>query len=247
MAAHLMHLAERRERWRHEGLCRACGSEVVEGLLVCEYHRDYQREFQRDLRSARKAAGLCLRCGARALKGRSLCAKHRQEAKLLDKARRQKDAAKRREVERKKAWHLANQDRVAVARDAYAQRRRDAGLCTHCGWPLPAERRGMWICEDCTANHVERETEKAAERRAAGLCVCGRRPARGYARCARCRKYSRTLAAEDRARRKGQGICRSCSQSIARDRSTTFCLAHLEAHVATARRVRRRAKGIVIK
>lgn len=67
-------LVDRGLRFREQGLCIACGADVVEGRLRCEFHLKYFRDRMRAKRRAWAKLGLCVRCGKRqALHGSTHC------------------------------------------------------------------------------------------------------------------------------------------------------------------------------
>jgi hypothetical protein len=67
---------ERRQKWREVGLCVQCGDIRVDGLMVCQKHKE-QRIAKRARKQQRhKNIGLCTQCTREANPGSSKCSIH---------------------------------------------------------------------------------------------------------------------------------------------------------------------------
>lgn len=82
---------------------------------------------------------------------------------------------------------------------AWRARQVAAGLCPKCGDDPPAPDRSY--CAGCLQAQAAKGPARKVERRAAGLCTCGRTPAPGGKRCARCRRRHRKKCRRQHARR----------------------------------------------
>lgn len=211
----LADLKERMAARLAAGRCQACDAEAEDGKRMCSWHLRLQREHRSEVYRTRKAAGLCTQCGAPADGGKTMCLKHAQEHRRPTKASR---------LRRRLKSMAAKRKRIA----------RGPGICTKCGAP---NRRGTWICVDCTETSVADDAERRAERRAVGLCRCGRRPRNGFAYCAKCRARSRRHGTNARRRRQAQGICRQCSMPAT---GKTYCQVHLAENRAQKKRLKYR-------
>lgn len=224
------------------GVCRACGGDVDEGKQFCPDHLFAMRQSQRELRAERRAAGLCSLCGKVPVPTRAPCAgcqdaARRRAAERAARTPRPPETAKTPvayDPEKMRSWRKASVNHAAQIREA--------GRCYHCRAPSP---RGTIFCRDCTDDIVYDALERRAERRAAGLCGCGRVPRRGKALCAICARRYRRIVRELRARRRSAGICRQCKG--ARAGVSAFCLAHKAANLEAQRRRRRRRAGLVLR
>ena len=65
---------------------------------------------------------------------------------------------------------------------AYRKKRREQGLCIHCGQPS----NGYQLCDDCAARSSEQMRHRYSERRSQGLCVACGRGSDGYSLCDGC-------------------------------------------------------------
>jgi len=85
----------------------------------------------------------------------------------------------------------------------FLARRREAGLCLTCG-KVPENSRVY--CGECLA----KRRQVGAERRANGLCYCGRPAVAGTVRCPPCTQSVRNAHKKVRNTRKSRGLCDKC-------------------------------------
>ena len=211
----------------HRTQCEPCAEKQRAGDLA-RYHR----------RTAERiAAGMCPKCGkAPPAPGRSQCepclAKDAAAGRARD-ARLRAAGMPRRDPEKARVADRARRERQAAER-------REAGLCPECGKAPPAP--GRAVCEPCgeeqraaararyakgkaegklyggrkveTRRRMGREksARRRAARLAAGLCTgCGKRPAAGDGTtCEPCREARRAFERERYAARRAEGLCGSC-------------------------------------
>jgi hypothetical protein len=64
----------------------------------------------------------------------------------------------------------------------YRKKRREQGLCLHCGQPS----NGYQLCDDCAARSSEQMRERYYERRSNGQCVICGKGSNGYSLCDGC-------------------------------------------------------------
>lgn len=162
----------------------------------------------------RRAAGLCPSCGAEPEEGKVLCPRHlayhrqrRHEVYVARKAAGQciqcgAPATRGIMCEKHRQTH-----RRAISK--FRGQPRLPGECRQCHAPNP---RGKILCVDCTDDYVADGAERRADRRARGLCACGRRRYSDYSLCKRCRAKRRQATASRRAKRLELGICENCPQ-----------------------------------
>lgn len=108
---------------------------------------------------------------------------------------------------------------------ARAVRHEREGLCRSC--PRPAAE-GRKLCDEHLAYHRRLKRDVRAERRKAGLCLCGRKPKPGRAQCPSCvlRCVAATKKARDRRKAKARntraylrqlhshGLCTACKAAM---------------------------------
>lgn len=227
----LERLHDLREARRAEGLCKDCDAEAVAGRKHCAEHLRYHRQLKRELRSARIAAGVCVTCsGAR-----------EGVAQNCDacRARASRAQASFRHLRRRRRRGVHDPAKMNVYRANFVAGRRSELRCVRCSAPSPV---GRYLCRDCTDEAVADGTERSGERRAAGLCKCGRTPRPGMAQCERCAERARSIAARDRARRAAAGQCRQCRSPTAP--GSPYCVEHRRASTEAQRRFRGRKKAV---
>lgn len=79
---------------------------------------------------------------------------------------------------------------------------------------------------------VDEKRRVRAQRRAAGLCRCGRARRPDRATCARCGEWDRTSTAAGRRRRALRAMCRQCPRPVGG--SSVFCREHRAAATLAA-------------
>lgn len=253
-----------RDEWRRQGACLSCGAEAAEGRKLCAEHLRYQREHHAELRAERKAAGLCIQCGLPA-GAANLCELHlraNRERVSLNKRKAEIILRNRQEYEERKraeglcsSWgceapgpvcdfHSDPQNAVAARcqyqRDHVARRMAE-GRCVRCGWKSDGPKR----CLECRQDDVRTAAERRNERRAAGLCLCGRKPKRDRALCASCAKKRRLIERKRSDRKRAAGICLRCSKPA--EVGHTLCLGHQQFYSAARSRLKLRRAGHVLK
>ena len=227
---------------RAKGLCLKCGKRPPEPhRSQCEPCAEKQRagDLARYHRrtAERIAAGMCPKCGkAPPAPGRSQCepclAKDAASGRARD-ARLRAAGMPRRDPEKARIADRARRERQAAER-------REAGMCSECGKAPPAPE--STVCESCgeerratararyakgkaagklyggrkveTRRRMGREksARRRAARLAAGLCTgCGKRPSDGDGTtCEPCREARRAFERERYAARRAAGLCGSC-------------------------------------
>jgi len=83
----------------------------------------------------------------------------------------------------------------------FYRRRREAGLCVECGEPAIKSR-----CQGCS----EKAKQAYRDRKAKGLCNCGKPTDQGYAQCQQCKETARLYALKVLRQRAAAGQCISC-------------------------------------
>ena len=233
----LAKLKARRAENLSKGLCGSCSRPAVEGMKLCEEHVAYHRRKRAEATRARKAAGLCIDCGAPTSGGAVLCAEH--VAKRADRwAQKKKRAAHLRA--NLQAWEAArvaaglcaahpsgrsgpcprpiapgqtrcaehlDETRPNRLRAEAAKKRAGNGKCSRCGWPAPV---GKYYCRDCTIEAGQANTARRAERRAQGLCRCGRKLRTEHGTCSRCRRQAARRARKRVRECRALGLCVTC-------------------------------------
>lgn len=199
---------QQKHKWRAAGLCYACGAEVALGHKLCERHLEYHREYARNARAERRAQGLCLFCRERACHG-ALCDRHWTEAKARERRKYKKKMQRRKWA---KTWAKKHHRKVLNMGRRYRRRLVKSGLCVVCKIEPPQSGK-MW-CVRCKDARLAEAKEAYHERRAAGLCGCGRAPRKGKATCTRCAARARKIKREQRARRAAQGLCSGCREPV---------------------------------
>ncbi len=111
------------------------------------------------------------------------------------------------------------------------------GLCLECRKRTPPA--GVKTCDTCR----ERRYARSADRRARGLCECGRAPDPGLKSCAACRESIAARRILERAVRRSQGLCSACSEPALPGLAS--CERHLRRVAGNVRRLYRErlAKG----
>ena len=109
-------------------------------------------------------------------------------------------------------------------------------LC-RCGAPTAGTR----LCGDCSRRMVERARELREQRKAAGLCRCGRKMMAGRRRCGKCAERRRQRAKRDRDTARRLGVCRQCSRPV--HGTTRWCQEHLVKHNAHTLRSRTKRRA----
>lgn len=142
------YMAARQARFRADGKCIYCGSEIEDaGYRSCRRCREYYsgfmglwRETRREQRAEREAAGKCVTCGVRwAEPGMKQC------RSCMDRHNRQRNPDKDKQKTRERQ-----------------EARRAAGLCIQCGAPAEA---GKARCKKCLQMQRERYKKWAIQKR----------------------------------------------------------------------------------
>ncbi len=207
-------------------MCQACNDAYNARGRTRARQRRVLKENHRNFRESRQLSGLCSVpdgkggiCNGSVIHGTYRCRRHNDREK----------------------------NKVEVntrAKRALLARRIAGGLCTQCGWEMPNDRQGMFLCTDCTVLRVESALAKRVERRVEGLCRCGvkpRNPERDL--CARCRRKEKYRARRRYRDRKKKGVCRCCANPVWRTGSP-FCQDHrVQALETEHRRDRRISRG----
>lgn len=228
--ARLKTLKKRGAQFRREGRCPACGAPAEFGRVACADHLAYHRDLKTGIRAARRAAEVCLGCGGqRDREGRTLCTAC---SAATSKRVRTWRAAKMQMLE-------AERHRKRTEMAAHAAKCRAEGKCTRCLQPAGRDRA---LCRACTEDAVRSQNVKRAERRASGLCGCGRKPRPGMGSCQRCAARSRKRSEKLRRDRGEQGQCLACK--CTRKGGAARCAKHLLQQKASRRRISRRTKKL---
>ena len=218
--------------------------------------RAADRERQRRLVAARRAAGLCVRCGrAPAGKDGGTCESCRQKRRIAERARaeRRREAGSKRvrSPEGRKAEYRRARDRAEdrLARGlcgkcGLAPNEPDRRLCAACGERARQRDRARYAraresgleyggqCPDAKRASARRRSRKRRlQRLEASLCVyCGKSPpVEGGASCESCRGIRRASDRRAYARRKAEGRCTRCGATTFRGEAVCGPCAVVEA------------------
>lgn len=193
--------------------CRDCGTDLAgRGLsaLRCRpCNREVRKARGRRLKADRIRSGLCPWCGEPRSRFSRLCPTCRRRQIARLRERREADREADREGSRS---------------------------CPDCGIPI----RGRAVrCGGCSAARTARKARgQREERKAAGLCRCGRKTAPGRKSCRRCLRSVRTRVSA----RKAAGLCRCGRPPAPGRKQCPSCLA--SGRLASARRrVEKRARA----
>lgn len=217
-------LQARAKAHRRDGLCTSCPREAAEGHKLCEEHLRYHRQLKRELRADRRRAGVCTSCGERPPTKRWICQPCTR--------RYVKHQADRR------ARQMRRQEVATSADRRYRAKLLREGLCRDCRERPPAKARAL--CVPCREVRVAASLERRLDRRAEGLCCCGRAPRQGLATCAKCAARNRRRTRLNRKQRKARGQCRQCPRRAVR--ASTYCLLHRQENTDGKRRTERRRR-----
>lgn len=198
-----------RQRLLRLGLCTTCAM-PADGRM-CPWHRAHEATRAEKMRrkpgymatyQRRAAIGLC-RCGAAVKPGHKRCGRCLGELRREAKARNARYFAEGRcrycpeprlphtftcEVHNKK---LRVVNPIYVKR--FIARRREAHKCVKCGRPTKNTE-----CARCRREINRKARDRSKERRDAGKCSCGRKAARPYKMCSRCRARARSRYRDSR-------------------------------------------------
>lgn len=224
----LVELQARSTEYRRDGLCRACGEEPEPGRTLCARHLDYHVKLKRDLRARRQEAGACLDCGD----------VRDGEAKRCAPCRSKQQVRNNRYYSKRRTKQAAERRRSRDKRAAEVRRLRAAGKCVRCTRDAGRDRD---LCLECHADVLLSQQAQRAERRAAGLCGCGRKSRPDRATCRRCAARSKARAKRLRRVRRQEGRCLGCSCKVL---GAARCAKHLLAQSASRRRITRRRKAM---
>ena len=145
---------QRREKWVSEGRCHSCGGELKDdGFVTCEKCRNgagkRRSQYMKEKREKRKAEGKCTACGERwAEPGKTMC-----KACLKELNER-----------------LKRNDPDHAKRNAWRQKRIDAGLCIECGRKTEPGKKKCKRCREMRKDseikyRIKKKMEREAQRR----------------------------------------------------------------------------------